>query len=184
LGNLIPILVWLPITAIGAWFFLRPQPSVEIGIGLVVTGQILTWLAVNQFGLWQNQAMKLAMDQRLSQRTSTPVGERHFVGIATPSHRGLLDAHEDIGYLYILEDRLEYVGEKRTLTIPKQQVLQLRFRFNVHSLLGLGRWISIEGVCDGVRYRLNFEPRERNTLLGNRRYSRALLNRLTQWRKA
>jgi hypothetical protein len=48
-------------------------------------------------------------------------------------------------------------------------------------LLGLGRWISLEGVADGKPIRLLIEPRERPTLLGNLLFSKALAGRLRRW---
>jgi hypothetical protein len=59
--------------------------------------------------------------------------------------------------------------------------VRVRFRANVHTVIGLGRWISIEGFADGKPIRLLIEPRERPQLLGNLRYSKRLAQRIRRW---
>ena len=59
--------------------------------------------------------------------------------------QGLVDAHEDVGYLLFRGDELLFLSETRTIRILRSQVNSAQFRSNVHSLLGLGRWISIDG---------------------------------------
>ena len=102
-----------------------------------------------------------------------------FVGCSSPRHFGVLDAHENVGFL-ILDEDLRVVCENTTLRLPRSQIVEVRLRPNVHSWLGLGRWVSVEG--EGIR--LYLEPRNARTLLANRRASGPLLERIRRWRAA
>jgi hypothetical protein len=104
-----------------------------------------------------------------------------FVGVATPRYSSMLDPHEEVGYLIAQPDRLEFHSETKTIEVFREQVKRIRFRPNVHTLLGLGRWVSVEGTADGKPIRLLIEPRDKPTLLGNFLRSKALLLRLRRW---
>ena len=65
----------------------------------------------------------------------------------------------------------------------KDQIKGVRFRPNVHTMVGLGRWVSVEATAAGKPIRLLVEPREKRTMLGNKRYGKALRTRLEAWLK-
>lgn len=184
MGNLIPIFFWLPPAAAGViWAALTHQflgpPLLLLGFATVVG-----WFAMNAFGLYDSGRMRLALERILTVKGEKLPDDRVFVGFATPGHAALLDAHEDVGFLLIHPDRLRFVSETRDVSLPKAEVKDVRFRMNPHTVLGLGRWVSVEGESEGVPIRLLVEPRERRTMLGNLRETRPLRERLRRWMKA
>jgi hypothetical protein len=70
------------------------------------------------------------------------------------------------------------------VTLLKSEVQGVRYRPNVHTALGLGRWVSVEAKQNGKPVRLLIEPRESNTLLANRRLGKELRTRIEEWRTA
>ncbi len=182
LGNLAPLLVWLPFAIGGfAWMAIR-RSTIGPGLLLLILATVLGWVALNQFGLFENARMKAQLKRILASRgEALPDVDRWFVGFASPKYAALLDAHEDVGFFTISPDRLLFASETRTIEIAKGDVRRIRFRPNVHSMVGLGRWICIEGTIGSKPIRLNIEPRERRTLLGNLREGKRLLARLAKW---
>ena len=134
------------------------------------------WLSLSLFGLWGNATMRRLLDARIKDQ-----GERWFVGFASPKYTGLLDAHEDVGFLIFGKDVLTFAGDSRRVEILRDDVVRVRFRPNVHSVVGLGRWVSVEGVVKGSPIRMFVESRERPTMLGNLRLSRKLRKRIESW---
>jgi len=157
---------------------------VPLAVGLLALGTVIGWLALNRFGLFDNAKMRRELERELKARDVDLGDSPAFVGFATPRYSSALDPHEDVGFLVLRPGRLEFVSEVRTVTVERQDIREIRFRPNIHSLLGLGRWVSIEGEVGGQAIRLAIEPRERRTLLGNRAYSKELRNRLAAWLKS
>lgn len=182
LGNLVPALFWLPPNIAGLFVIVRQSNPLGPGLGLLVLGLVVGWLSLNVFGFWDNTRMRGEMRAFL-QKSGVDWSQGIFVGFSTPAHQGLVDAHEDVGYLLFRGDELLFLSETRTIRILRSQVTNARFRSNVHSLLGLGRWISIEGKLPTGPMRMLVEPREHTTLLANRQYGRELLAKIEAWRK-
>lgn len=160
--------------------FRMDDPFAMPAIALFGAFPVVGWLALNFFGFHGNGWMRRELARRLG-FTGSRGPERYFVGIARPSFRSALDAHEDVGFLNLHNDRLEFVGETLRLTFPREDVRNVRFRMNPHSWVLLGRWISVEGVAGDRPIRLSLEPRERATLLGNLFFSEKLIARLREW---
>ncbi len=182
LGNLVPVLFWLPLIVAGVWVMAARQEIVGLGLWLLIGGTALGWLAVNLFGFWDNARMRRQLTL-IMQAKGEPVAAAPFVGFATPKYSSMLDPHEEVGFLMLLPDRLRFLSEERVLEVPKEQIQSVRFRANVHTLIGLGRWISIEGTSDGKPIRLLIEPRERRTLLSNLSYGKSLRQKISRWLK-
>ena len=178
LGNLVPFLVWLPFAVWGLWIVARDRAVTPAGLGWLAFATFVGWASVSLFGLWGNGAML----RQLSARIKDP-GDRWFVGFASPRFSGLLDAHEDVGFLILGKDVLLFAGDSRRVELPKDCVARVGFRPNVHSVLGLGRWVSVEGVVRGTPVRMMLEPRERSTMLGNFRLSARLRREIEGWAK-
>ena len=104
-----------------------------------------------------------------------------FVGFCSPKYSGMLDAHEDVGFLCFYREGLTFIGESRIVELDRSAIKSVGFRPNAHSIIGLGRWISIEGTKNGTPLRMMVEPRERPTLLGNLLRSNGLLKRIRAW---
>ncbi len=150
-------------------------------IVLVAIGQVLGWLGVNWFGSALNHSMRAELALLKADRLPDIPGKGEFVGFATPRFRSALDPHEDVGLLYFMPDKLAYLGERYQLDIPRATVKKISRKPNIHTLLALGGWISIEGENAGKPFQVLLEPRERSTGVGNRREARKLLERLRAW---
>lgn len=183
LGNLIPVLFWLPLTIAGIVVIVKSGEASPLGIGLLGAATVVGWLALNQFGLYENGRMKGQLARIIIARGDVGPEAHWFVGFATPRYSSALDAHEDVGFLWMEPDRVKFVSEVRTVEVARADVTEVRFRPNVHSLLFLGRWVAIEATVAGKPIRLTVEPRVDRTLLVNRRLSNELLARLEEWRK-
>lgn len=178
MANLVPACLFVPVFAFGLVLFQRgySKPALACFVASVIAG----WFAVNFFGLFENAKMMRELRHLTEGRQGAPV----FVGFAPPGNISLLDPHYDIGWFYIHPDAVEFIGEKSHYRLAKIEIIGVRFRSNVHSLIGLGRWLSIEGKRDGKTVRMLLEPRQRRTLLQNRTLGTAILHRLITWLKS
>lgn len=179
-GNLLPLAVSAPLMVLGVRQAilngLTPE-SLFLMAGFVVAA----WIATNFLGPCGGWGLKSEIGRRLHQVRPFDKTEKHFVGFAKPGGPSLLDPHQDVGYLILHPERLEFFGGHTQVELSREDVQVVRYRPNPHSWLGLGRWVSVEGTSGGVQVRLLVEPRERPTLLGNRKYSSKLAARLKDW---
>ena len=178
MGNLIPALVWLPTVAIGFYIAVTSGDPGGAAILWILGGTVAAWLVTNWFGFYQNARMQRELRRFL---LDPPDDDAEFVGFARPSYGSFVDAHEDVGFLLILPDRLKFVSENRSVQVFRVEIQRIHFRPNVHSMIGLGRWIAIEGTSDGQRIRLLVEPRRYSTMVANLLYSRRLAQNLRNW---
>ncbi len=183
MGNIIPALFWLPAAAAGLTWMIVNSQILGLGLWLLVLSTVLGWIALNQFGFYQNGRMRRQLEKILRAGQGDLTQDRNFVGYASPKYAGMLDAHEDVGFLCFLPDRLRFVSETRMVEMSREQVKSVRFRANVHTMVGLGRWISVEGETDGKPIRLLIEPRDRGTMLGNLRMGKKLQSKIRRWLK-
>ncbi len=156
-----------------------------IGKGLLVLGlaQVAAWLTLNWTGLFDNRRMRKALGKELAVLKPGFRGFSAFVGFASPRHTSMLDPHEDVGYLLLTPEAIEFIGDARTIVVKRSQIFGVRFKANIHSVLGLGRWISIEGRMEGKPFEMLFEPRDRDTLIGNLLLGKTLKIRIDNWLK-
>lgn len=176
MANLVPMLLWVPPGAAGILLFQEGQPNwAYVCWGAV---PVLGWLGINRFALFQNEAMRRELSHL------KPTVDATFVGVATPKHRSLLDPHEDVGWLWMEGDELRFRGERLSLSVPRDAIRQVGYRANSHTILGLGRWVVVEGIREGKRFILRIEPRERRTLLANKREGTRLVGVLQAWVRA
>lgn len=178
MGNLVPLLGALPFGVVGLALAIQRQQMSGLPLWVFSLMPVAGWLLMNSLGLFENAKMRAELQRRLSPRP-----QHVFVGVARPSFRGLLDPHEDVGFLVLGETALEFLGESLKIRIDRKSLNGVRFRPNVHSMVGLGRWVSVEGVLEGTPIRLLIEPRERRTLWGNRAFSKELKQRIEEWVK-
>lgn len=178
-ANVVPMILSLPLLVAGVRIYRVDRPWDTTPLGLILAFPIVGWIAVNLTGLWSNQTMEAQLLRRLGRKYPSERMNMVFVGAAKPGFQGLLDPHQDVGFLIFHEDRLEYFGEKLSAEIPHDQLIQVCFRRNIHSALLLGRWIAIQYLDGGNQQELRIEPRKYLTLLGNRIYSKVLLKQLT-----
>ena len=184
MGNLIPVFFMLPFVVAGVIHMVREEDFTWLGIGLCGGGLFLGWMTVNQFGFFGNANLKREIVKRVLSKAGRDASGGVFVGFARPSYVGILDAHEDLGFLFLDKNSIEYIGEVHHVSIPRGDVLGVRYRPNIHSALGLGRWVSVEAKQNGEPVRLLIEPREARTLLGNKRRGKQLRAKIEAWRKA
>ena len=178
LGNLIPFLCALPFAAWGLWTIARDRAVTFNGVAWLAFGTFVGWVAISLFGFWGNSRMRRLLEVRIKDK-----GERWFVGFASPKFSGLLDAHEDVGFLIFGKDVLLFAGDSRRVELPKDCVVRVTFRPNVHTVVGLGRWVSVEGVVKGQPVRMLLEPRERSTMMGNLLLSKRLKREIERWKE-
>lgn len=181
MGNLIPGLLSLPPAALGLWWMYSRERIWGPGLLIFAVSPLLAWVLVNYLGLFGNESMKTALHKRLHAAKPRLADVHYFVGIATPKHASFLDPHEDIGYIVLHQDALEFFGDYLNLSIAKSQIVSVTFRPNIHSVIGLGRWVSVEGKMDERPIRLNVELREKPSLLGNLLLSKGLRDRIRSW---
>jgi hypothetical protein len=181
MGNVVPLLFAAPFALFGLYEMYRSGDILGRGLVAMALSLPVGWMAVNFLGLYQNKAMKNEMEMRLRGDRPRPPYRRYFVGMATPAFRGILDPHEDVGFLLLHPDKVEFFGERLRVLVMRKEVLGVCYRANVHTLIGLGRWVSIEAMVEGKPARLLVEIRQKQTLLGNLLMSRTLLKKLKRW---
>ncbi|HEY3779885.1 MAG TPA: hypothetical protein VGL56_02285 [Fimbriimonadaceae bacterium] len=181
MGNLIPALFAVPFALFGLWWMSSKGQIMGPGFIIFAISPIVGWFAMNFFGLYQNRAMKRSIARFLRGVRPKVCEPMYFVGIATPKYASLLDPHEDIGFLILHDDRLEFFGDHLNLSLNRKDISNVDYRMNPHSLVGLGRWIAVEGIMDKHRVRLQIEPREKRTLLGNLIFSKVVKAHLKSW---
>ncbi len=181
MSNLAPLLLVAPLPAAAIW--LHEQGHTAVALYVLGASPVLFWFSINLFGLFQNEKMKSAMRPPLRAAYPKQVQTATFSGFARPMYRGLVHPHEDVGWLLLHPDRIEFFGESQKHSLRKEDIVGARFQWNVHSLLGLGRWICIEARMGGKRVRMLVEPRQRRTLLGNRTLGKHLLKQIREWAK-
>lgn len=183
MGNLWPVLVSLPFTALGLWLIYQESNLLSRWLGLVVLGGIVAAVSLNWLGCLDNARMKAEFLEAYRARVGSLKGEKFFVGFAQPGFSSLLDPHQDIGFLSIDQDQIDFVGELFQVRLARKDCVSVSFRPNPHSLLGYGGWICIEGKQSGTPFRLQIEPREKSTLIQNKKLAHAVKKRLEAWLK-
>lgn len=181
-GNLMPLIVVVPFLVLGTKEALEKglTPTLALWLFLLL---FCGWLTVGLLGLPFNRFFKKEMALRLHKQHPFDPRPKFFVGFARPAFKGLLDAHEDIGFVMLGDEEIEFVGEHRHFKMQKSAITRIRYRTNPHTWLLLGRWVSVEGTNDGHEVRMLLEPREKATLFGNFIFSARLSDRLNMWLK-
>lgn len=179
-GNIVPLALFFLVAGIGLWIAYGVNQLV-IGFAILAFSPILCWLTVNGIGLWDNDQLKKTMSLRLRFAHPNLNAPKYFVGFARPSYRSVLDPHEDVGFLILHEDRIEFYGGIHNIEFSREDFHEVVTRSNPHSLLGLGGWVSIEGNFEGQPIRMLIEPREDSSLLGNKGWARFLTIEIKKW---
>lgn len=180
MGNLLPAIFYVPLLVWGVYTMWSRSEFIGFGLWLMVAGIAVAWVALNFLGLPGNGFRRREMRRNLGAVEPLADGAV-FVGFASQGYRDALDSIEDIGYLEIHPAFLRYRGEALNWEIARRDIVQVRFALNVHSILGLGRWLVVVAKEGGKSKIYRIEPRERDTLLGNRAYSAKLRSKLSAW---
>ena len=183
MGNFVPALFWFPLALAGVAIAVIQGQFIGLGLWFLVASTFVGWLAVNFFGYYENQAMRRQLERILKVKETPIEGEFIFVGFASPNFSSMVDAHEDVGFLRILDDRITFVSETRTMEIMRADITGAKRRFNVHSLVGLGGWVGIDAKIGERQFRMLVEPREKATMLGSKPYAGRLIARIQEWKK-
>lgn len=181
MGNLLPLLLAAPLAGWGIWRMAEAKAVTAEGLLWNTAAVAVLWLGVNFLGLFRNGSMKRALFLRLKASVYDIPDDPFFAGFARPTFRSAIDPHEDIGYVLLYPDRIEFFGDKDTISLPKASLKSVRLRSNPHSWALLGGWVSVEGTLEGAPVRMLLEPRERSTLWGNRGLRRELKQRIERW---
>lgn len=183
MGNLLPTLLCAPLLFGGLMLYNPARGLTGPSLWLLLAFPVVGWVAVNYLGLFGNAAMRGVLGRRLD-RFEPGAKDLVFVGYARPEFGSALDPHEDLGFLIFEEGRLRFEGELHQLSLDRDEISEFTLRSNIHSLLFLGGWVSVEYVEHLRPTRWLLEPREKPTLLANRRYRRVLLQKLRDWHRA
>ncbi len=183
IGNVLPALFFLPFVAYGIYWMLDRDDILGPGLWWVVAGVVAGWVALNFFALFGNSFMRRELKRELTAKRIDFSDPHFFVGFASPKFTNILDPHEDIGFLFLRNGVAEFVGEDNQVKVPKGEIKRVFFRPNVHSWVGLGRWICIEGVRKEARYRMHVESRERNFLMLNLSGGKKVKDQIAGWLK-
>ena len=178
-----PALFWLPPALVGVFLIAKQGQYLGSGLWFLIASTVIGWFAVNQFGFFENEKMRKHLERILKAQEKPIVGEFIFVGFATPKYSSMVDAHEDVGFFRIMDDRIQFISETRSMDILKSDIREIGYRANVHSILGLGGWVSVDATVGDRRFRLLIEPRERNSMLASKKYRVRLVKRLNGWLK-
>lgn len=182
MGNLIPLIFSAPLMVMAFQSATQFGPTRDtfkwLGLFLLV-GHVSTAL----FGLIGNGGLKTAVGRLLHVDRPFVKEEKWFVGFASPTYKGALDPHEDLGFLILHKDNLEFFGETKRIKIKATEIERIRFKWNIHSFLLLGGWICIEGSREGQKYRLLLEPRVSWTHWANALAIGPIKERLIQWHR-
>jgi hypothetical protein len=178
MSNLLPLVPVAPLPALALYFDSNNRAVAANVVWASIP--VVLWLGINFLALYQNAKIRRALKPLIEK---TDALRSTFVGFARPKHKSPIHHHEDVGYLLVFPDKVEFVGESHRHELLRDEIKAIRFRFNLNSIFGLGRWVSIEGVSSGKHVRLMVEPREKPTLLGNRVYGKLLLKDLRSWWK-
>lgn len=182
-GNLLPLIVAAPFLVLGIIEF--PHVGMTGKALWYFLGFIIcAWIATNFLGNSGGAGLKAEIGKRLHHLRPFDHAQKTFVGFARPGFQGLLDPHEDVGYLIFHQDHLEFFGGKTNVELKATDITGVKFRANPHTWVGLGRWISIEGVSQNLPVRLLIEPREKATLIGNLLYGKKLKASIEEWKSA
>lgn len=179
MSNLLPLLFVAPLPAIAVHLAQQGRNDQALWVWIAFVPAL--WLAINFFSLFQNRRIQREMMGKLfANRTDQPI-RRFFVGFARPKRRVAIHTHEDVGFLLMYPDKLEYFGDRFRYVIERPSIRRIAFGANINTLLGLGRWILIEAEVDSKRIRLQIEPRERGTMIGNLLFSSKMCKELKDW---
>lgn len=152
---------------------LRFQPPL-----LALPAALLVGLVVFHFtGLWDNAKMREALRERYRAEPLWEDGHRFFVGFASASYEGLLDPHQDVGWLLLTGSRLVFLGDRFQFDFALTDIYRLERGFSAHTLLGSG-WQLLRGAREKREFVLRFESRDADRVFGlcaaNRHLERAL----------
>lgn len=175
-----PLLFWLPPTALGVYAALARNQYAP-AVSLLVLGLVAGWLALNWLGLWGNSELKRHYAQAFDQRYPNFEGYKAFVGFAPSGHYSVLDPHKDVGFLGLHSDYLVFVGEDGGMVVQRSEVREVGMAPSIHSVVGLGGWVSLKIHRNGADKTLFFEPRESDTLLVNNRSRKRMFSHLNNW---
>ncbi|MFM9873203.1 MAG: hypothetical protein ACKVQS_07030, partial [Fimbriimonadaceae bacterium] len=107
---MIPVLITAPLLVLAIHETTRYGVTGK-AVGFSVAFFGVGWLAVNFLGLIGNGSLRRAIDLKFKDRYEYDTDERFFVGFSRPGKYGLLDPHEDLGFLVFRKSGLEFFGE-------------------------------------------------------------------------
>ena len=178
MSNLTPLVLVAPFPAL-AWYLDQLQKK---SFALAVWGAcpIILWIGINFFGLFQNRAVRKELSSKLPNDST---GRAVLVGFSRPNRTQLIHHHEDVGWLLMNPDSIEFIGDTHRYKMMKTEIRSVKTKWNINTILGLGRWVCIDGIVDSKRIRMLLESREKSTLFANFGYTKQLCRRIAEWKK-
>lgn len=169
--NVLPLLVGIPFWVCAA--ILGRHGSFLDAIELATFGLLICAVSLNWLGVTGNEGMRADLARRV-----IPPADAIFIGFSRPGFVNALDPHEDIGFFWLESDRLVIRGERLNMEMPRDRSMMIGFAPNPHTLLGLGRWVTL-GTENELKVRV--EPRERGSLRANKMLGVEWKSRIEKW---
>lgn len=175
---------WLPallLPLLGIWAWGPLQILIAMAVGTLWAVSL-----TDNGSLWRNRALREASLADLRARHPDLAGSCiGFVGLSTPSHLvrqfQRFDTHEDVGCLCATSGTLHFFGDRLDLSLPRQAITAIEFRFDpCCSFIGL-HWIRITYVEDSHLSYLYVQSRDRDRLSDLPRRNRALMEQVQKW---
>ncbi len=177
-GNLLPGIVWAVPTVWGVLAAVKTGQFLGMPLIAIIFGVLAGWVATNFLGLFQNKKMRKLIEEVIDDGLDGR-GVKFFVGFAEPGGGSMWDPHDHVGFLVFDKDCLRFIDDVLVMEMPRSVEIQLKRRANIHSLFGLGGWLEIRS-SEQVWL---IEPREKNTLLGNKKVVDQIQKEFTKWLK-
>lgn len=162
MGNLVPLA--------GALFATLVAAGLGLGIWSLIVGVSVGIPLISRYGFWENRQIREELESRF------PHGGE-LVGFVYDRSADFLDAHAEVGLLYLPPGCIVLCTEHRTLRLPLNDKTAFGRKFNIHAAVGLGGWISIENA--GHRPLL-IESRAKDTMFAAKRCTNDLFERLSK----
>lgn len=168
-----------PFPFLAVW--LESQGKMGMAIAVWVASPLILWASINFLALAFNEGLRRRLKPLVFSVSGEPALRMWFVGLGMQGRRQLLHPHYDVGWLLLYSEEIVFVGERERLLLKKTELTGIGYSPNIHSLVGLGRWVVIEGRTSKGRLRFLVEPRERRTLLGNLLLSKQMAYEVRKW---
>lgn len=176
-----PLAVVIPFPMLALYFDKRGNSL--LGLIAWCAVPVSLWLGINFLSLFQNAKLRALLSAKLRALYPHRANTAIFVGFSRPASRSWIHLHEDIGWLILEPDSLEFLGETLRFSLARTDIVRIRFGANLNTLLGLGRWIVIDGNHDGRLQRMKIEPRQKGSMVGNLLFGKQLVRRLREWQR-
>lgn len=188
----VPLLLFIALVggAGAGIFFAGREWGIEPYVQMVIFGAFVAIVALAVIrlrpALAGNRGLRRRLARRLQQKGQLPenfeADHWHFVGLSSPSSRTLykLDTDEDVGFLRIREEGIDYVGERQKFHIDPEDLIRGELlKFSAYSAFGV-EWVELCFRLGYEEQRFGVDSRETATLGQGRRRNQEIAQELSR----